>query len=234
MLARLGSFIMAANEDRVFNVLQTSRSTTIVKYTYLLVTLIVFLTSPLLASSKDFKYVTCGSVLKLLNPKHNVRLHSHEVKYGSGSGQQSVTGVENADDGNSYWAIRGKTDAPCKRGNPIKCGSTLRLQHLATKRNLHSHYFQSPISHNQEVSAFGENGQGDEGDHWSVVCKSKFWERQEKVRFKHSATKVYLHITGEQFGRPIQGQREVSGYSYPETGNEWKAMEGIYVKPSSD
>lgn len=29
---------------------------------------------------------------------------------------QSVTGVESADDGNSYWAVRGKTDAPCKRG----------------------------------------------------------------------------------------------------------------------
>ena len=74
--------------------------------------------------------------------------------------------------------------------NPIKCGSTLRLQHLATKRNLHSHYFQSPISHNQEVSAFGENGQGDEGDHWSVVCATKFWERKDKIKFKHSATKV--------------------------------------------
>jgi len=36
----------------------------------------------------DFKYVTCGSVVKLLNNQHNVRLHSHEVKYGSGSGQQ--------------------------------------------------------------------------------------------------------------------------------------------------
>ena len=35
-----------------------------------------------------FRYVTCGSVVKLLNPLHNVRLHSHEVKYGSGSGQQ--------------------------------------------------------------------------------------------------------------------------------------------------
>ena len=33
----------------------------------------------------------------------------------------------------------------------------------------------------------------------------------------------YLHLTGDQFGRPIHGQREVSGYSYPETGNEWKA-----------
>lgn len=33
----------------------------------------------------------------------------------------------------------------------------------------------------------------------------------------------YLHITGDQFGRPINGQREVSGYSYPEAANEWKA-----------
>lgn len=37
--------------------------------------------------------VTCGSVVKLVNQAHKVRLHSHDVKYGSGSGQQSVTGV---------------------------------------------------------------------------------------------------------------------------------------------
>ena len=36
----------------------------------------------------DYYYVTCGSSLKLFNPYHNVRLHSHDVKYGSGSGQQ--------------------------------------------------------------------------------------------------------------------------------------------------
>ena len=36
----------------------------------------------------DFKHVTCGSVLKLRNIRQNVRLHSHDVKYGSGSGQQ--------------------------------------------------------------------------------------------------------------------------------------------------
>ena len=36
----------------------------------------------------DFKYVTCGSVMKLKNPRQNIRLHSHDVKYGSGSGQQ--------------------------------------------------------------------------------------------------------------------------------------------------
>lgn len=36
--------------------------------------------------------VTCTSVIKLQNVQRGVRLHSHEVKYGSGSGQQSVTG----------------------------------------------------------------------------------------------------------------------------------------------
>ena len=46
---------------------------------------------------------------------------------------------------------------------PVKCGDTIRLQHLATKRNLHSHFFQSPLSHNQEVSCFGEGGDGDTG-----------------------------------------------------------------------
>ncbi len=37
---------------------------------------------------KGFQYVTCGSSVKLANQDHNVRLHSHDVKYGSGSGQQ--------------------------------------------------------------------------------------------------------------------------------------------------
>lgn len=31
--------------------------------------------------------VTCGSVVKLLNVRHNVRLHSHDVRYGSGNGR---------------------------------------------------------------------------------------------------------------------------------------------------
>lgn len=32
--------------------------------------------------------VTCGSTFKLINQKSGDRLHSHDVKYGSGSGQQ--------------------------------------------------------------------------------------------------------------------------------------------------
>lgn len=38
----------------------------------------------------SYDYVTCISSLKLINSYHSVRLHSHDVKYGSGSGQQVI------------------------------------------------------------------------------------------------------------------------------------------------
>ena len=37
-----------------------------------------------LSFGTELSFVTCGSVVKLLNVKHNVRLHSHDVRYGSG------------------------------------------------------------------------------------------------------------------------------------------------------
>ncbi|CAL8091532.1 unnamed protein product [Calicophoron daubneyi] len=110
-------------------------------------------------------HVTCGSVLKLLNTRHEVRLHSHEVNYGSGSGQQSVTAVGDKTDSNSYWQVDvlERNNSPqCNRGRLIKCGQRIRLMHLVTRKNLHSHHFKSPLSDNFEVSAFGTNGAGDE------------------------------------------------------------------------
>ncbi|XP_056603396.1 stromal cell-derived factor 2-like protein 1 [Triplophysa dalaica] len=182
----------------------------------------------------DSSYVTCGSLVKLMNTRHSVRLHSHDVKYGSGSGQQSVTGVDSADDANSYWRIRENPNGICQRGEPIRCNQAIRITHLKTGRNLHSHHFSSPLSNNQEVSAFGENGQGDDLDVWAVQCSGIFWERDDAVRFKHVGTEVFLSITGEQYGHPIRGQREVHGMSLPNHHNYWKVMEGVFIQPSND
>ncbi|XP_073421623.1 stromal cell-derived factor 2 [Dendrobates tinctorius] len=196
---------------------------------------LLLLFTPLLfpyGSGSELSVVTCGSVVKLLNTKHNVRLHSHDVRYGSGSGQQSVTGVTSADDGNSYWRIRGKTSTVCARGTLVKCGQSIRLTHVNTGRNLHSHHFTSPLSGNQEVSAFGDDGEGDILDDWTVLCNGEFWQRDEEVRLKHTSTSVLLSITGEQYGRPINGQREVHGMTYASQHNYWKVMEGIFMKPS--
>jgi len=194
---------------------------------------VLFCTLDAVLSKKfNYEYVTCGSALKLVNSANNVRLHSHDVKYGSGSGQQSVTAVESSDDHNSYWRIRGKMGSDCVRGTPIKCNSVLRLTHLNTHRNLHSHHFQSPLSHNLEVSAFGENGEGDDGDMWKVICTGPYWKRADKVRLQHVVTNHYLHVTGDAYGRPINGQREVSGYSSLSEQNYWTVAEGIFIKPT--
>jgi dolichyl-phosphate-mannose--protein O-mannosyl transferase len=39
-------------------------------------------------SSSNKDAMTCGSTFKLVNQQSGDRLHSHDVKYGSGSGQQ--------------------------------------------------------------------------------------------------------------------------------------------------
>jgi len=41
-----------------------------------------------------------------------------------------------------------------------------------------------------------------------------------------------LHVSGDTYGRPISGQREVSGYSSLSDHNQWKAAEGIFLKPT--
>ncbi|KAL4609637.1 stromal cell-derived factor 2-like protein 1-like [Arapaima gigas] len=206
------------------------------RYTSFLLRLAALVCIALKCESRETEsnYVTCGSLVKLLNTRHNVRLHSHDVKYGSGDGQQSVTGVESVDDANSYWRIRGKPNAPCKRGAPIQCGQAIRITHMNTGRNLHTHHFSSPLSGNQEVSAFGENGEGDDLDLWTVQCGGTHWERDEAVRFKHKGTEVFLSVTGEQYGHPIRGQREVHGMPNANHHNYWKTMEGVFIKTSME
>ena len=43
----------------------------------------------------------------------------------------------------------------CAQGTPITNGQLVKLQHIGTRRWLHSHLFASPLSNNQEVGASG-------------------------------------------------------------------------------
>lgn len=70
----------------------------------------------------------------------------------------------------SLWLVKeaARSD-PCEIGTPVKCGDSIRLEHVDTRKNLHSHLFKAPLSGNQEVSGFGdEHGNGDTGDNWQV------------------------------------------------------------------
>ncbi|XVF89388.1 hypothetical protein PTKIN_Ptkin19aG0126300 [Pterospermum kingtungense] len=109
------------------------------------------------SSSSQNVEITYGTVLKLMHEKTKYRLHSHDVPYGSGSGQQSVTAFHNVDDSNSYWIVRPQPDTSAKQGDTIPNGAIIRLQHMRTRKWMHSHLHASPLSGNLEVTALEEN-----------------------------------------------------------------------------
>jgi dolichyl-phosphate-mannose--protein O-mannosyl transferase len=182
--------------------------------------------------------VTYGSVLKLQHERTKFRLHSHEVPYGSGSGQQSVTGFPGVEDANSYWMVQiveSDSHIEHEQGDVIPNGSIIRLRHVRTRKWLHSHLHQSPISGNLEVSAFGGEEQTDTGDNWRLEIEGKgnIWLRDQKVRLQHVDTKGYLHSHDKKYSHIVAGQQEVCGVMKKNADNVWSAAEGIYF-PAKD
>ncbi|PSC68775.1 stromal cell-derived factor 2 [Micractinium conductrix] len=173
--------------------------------------------------------VTCGSVVKLQAERTRHVLHSHEVSYGSGrgSGQQSVTGYPEKDSALSLWVVRA---ANCMQGSPISKGQEVRLQHVGTRRWLHSHQFASPLSNNQEVSCFGDDSTSDSGDMWRVEWDgaAPHWERDAAVRLLHRDTAGYLSNHAVQYQRPIPGHTEVFAARNKGPHAQWRATEGVY------
>ncbi|XP_027156724.1 stromal cell-derived factor 2-like protein [Coffea eugenioides] len=108
-----------------------------------------FISSPVSAASEGVQ-ITYGSVIKLMHERTKFRLHSHDEPYGSGSGQQSVTGFPNVDDSNSYWIVRPVSDTNAQQGDTIKGGTIIRLQHMRTRKWLHSHLL-NLLGHSQPV-----------------------------------------------------------------------------------
>ena len=127
----------------------------------------------------------------------------------------------------------------CEAGTPLKCGSHIRLEHVHTSKNLHSHLYKAPLSGNQEVSGYGEGGVGDTGDNWEVICEpgEEYWRRGELIQLKHIDTGKYLYTSDTAvFNQnncggncPIMGQTEVSAtHLVNDKRNKWFTGQGIY------
>ena len=79
-----------------------------------------------------------GMQLKLQHKRTGCRLHSHDFRYPGGTRQQQVTGFYGEDD-NDWWRIlpnTGSRRARQRLGTHVKDGDVIRLQHVATGRNL--------------------------------------------------------------------------------------------------
>ena len=114
-----------------------------------------------------------------------LRLHSHGSRLAGGSGQQEVTCYW-GDDDNDWWLVRGPHGAAEPgRGTAVAEGAVIRLTHVATRRNLHSHAIRSPVTGQQEVSCFGSEGQGDANCNWRVLLGQ---DARGALRLQHVST----------------------------------------------
>jgi hypothetical protein len=179
--------------------------------------------------------VTYGSRIKLEHISTDHALHSHEINYShSGSSrQQMVTAFANRDD-NDFWFVKGPhgTADDHKDKEVVQNGDIIRLEHLLSARNLHSHgNYPSPLTGQQEVTAFGELGKGDGNDNWKVEVKDGGkWQSNKRIRLIHVNTNCALHShSGHSHAQLTVGQQEVTAYKNRDDNDWWSAFEVKHV-----
>lgn len=188
-------------------------------------------------------HVSCGSAIKLTHVSTGgeyVLSSNNNHNWGGGSGQQIVTLVsrKEVDSSSVLWQVReGHNSTNCITGSALQCGQIIRLTHLGSQKNLHTQlHIPSAISFQQEVSGFGEKGEGDHGDDWRVLCSGKRWRKGQTVRLQHVITGAYMaaskkYLFDERNCRscPILNHLEVAGTNNPDDTTNFQARSGVFI-----
>jgi dolichyl-phosphate-mannose--protein O-mannosyl transferase len=173
---------------------------------------------------------TYGDVITIQHVATSQRLHSHPFNYEhpQTSGQQQITAYNGALDLNDYWMIKGAhANVADLNKKAVKDNDIIRLEHLATGKNLHSHSGRpSPVTKQQEVTCFGINGIGDTNDDWKIQIEGGgAWEKGKKIRLVHVNTGYRLHShTGQSHAQWTKGQQEVTAYSRQDDNDFWSFL----------
>lgn len=172
-------------------------------------------------------HLAYGSVVTLKNNRiGGAYLHSHWHLYpeGVGARQQQVTAYSHKDSNNRWLVKRANLENIDSIIGDIyvRDNDLIILEHVNTKRNLHSHKEQAPITkrHNQ-VTCYGENGLGDANDIWKVVkeASSQLMKKNEdnriytvrsKFKLIHLVSSCALHSHSKQLPKWAYEQMEVT------------------------
>ncbi|XP_033123188.1 protein O-mannosyl-transferase 2-like isoform X2 [Anneissia japonica] len=161
-----------------------------------------------------------GSIITLKNQRAaGGLLHSHWHLYpeGVGARQQQVTAYTHKDD-NNKWLVKRFDHDPSENDEVsfVHHGDVVRLEHVPTRRNLHSHVEPAPVTkRHQQVTCYGTNGTGDVNDVWRVdIVNGQVGDRIKtvvtKLRLIHYTTGCALHSHSKQLPKWGWEQMEVT------------------------
>ena len=186
-----------------------------------------------MSSDKTIRY---RAIIKIIHDATGLCLHSHSRNYEHplSSKQQQVTAFFGSND-DDYWIVKGPHNFPelYRSGEPIKHGDIIRLEHMTTRMNLHSHgSARSPVTNQQEVTAFGQDGIGDANDNWKVDIKSGgYWLEGTRARLIHQQTGAALHShAGASLPEWGFNQQEVTCFEGRDRNDWWRTA--LFQEPS--
>lgn len=148
------------------------------------------------------------------------------------SSKQQAVGCmgQSGDDKSTLWIIKPphRRDFEKSGSDSVEENSVVRLQHMETGKNLHGHNMKAPVTDQREVTAFGEEGQGNQDDDWIIQSRDGAGITLESpIILKHVQTSLCLHSHSDRyFEAGNQTFQEVTGYAGPDDeNNTWTITE---------
>ncbi|KAI8095087.1 MIR motif-containing protein [Gilbertella persicaria] len=145
--------------------------------------------------------------------------------YEGGSGQQLTFTADGIQGEESTWIVIPPVITEEEAGYEVGFEDKVRLKHVPTRSNLHSHGIESPVTGQQEVSCFGDDENSDENDIWEILQYDEdderyddFWRVDQPVVLRHVETGRFLH------SHPVSlsnGENEVTGFEGTDENNQW-------------
>ncbi|XP_050702839.1 protein O-mannosyl-transferase 2-like isoform X2 [Eriocheir sinensis] len=171
-------------------------------------------------------------------------LHSHIHLYpeGVGARQQQITTYSHKDF-NNRWLVKKWNAEPADWDDEeapielVKNGDLVRLEHVPTGRNLHSHREPAPVTkRHHQITGYGENGEGDVNDVWRVEVEGGAEGEVVKtvvhrLRFIHYLVGCALMSHNKQLPKWGYEQMEVTcNPNVHDTNNLWNIEDNQFPK----
>ena len=182
------------------------------------------------------QYIAYGSVITLKQRRTGgAYLHSHVHLYPEEHPpkQQQVTTYSHKDENNKWLVKPANREVKDSEVVYVKSGDVIILEHVATKRNLHSHKEPAPVSkHQYQVSGYGQDGIGDANDYWLIEIEGQdIGEKIETVRSKlriiHYHVRCALYSHDKKLPKWGWEQLEATCHKNPKEPNALWSLEEV-------
>ncbi|KAG1337626.1 hypothetical protein G6F62_005841 [Rhizopus arrhizus] len=174
---------------------------------------------------KEDNIIRYGDHISLKHIGTNRYLASKPETYNGGSFQQKIFTSEGSPSDESTWIVLPPVVTEEEPGYEVGWDDPVRLKHLTTRVNLHSHEIQSPVSGQQEVTGFGNDDTTDENDVWKVQQFDEdddqyddFWRVGQPFILRHTKTSKLLHSHDVVLEEEAN---EVSGFEGTDNNDKW-------------